>query len=446
MTLSTELQWRGFVQDMTFKDLKEVNQQTWTFYIGFDASSPSQTVGNLAAMMVALAFLRHGHRAVILAGGATSLIGDPGGKESERTLQKPEVIAQNIQNAQKQFATIFAPYKSQVTYVDNLDWFKDMKLLDFLRKIGKQFSMTPLIQRDYIASRLGKNGSGISYAEFSYTLLQGYDYLQLFDKYSCRLQIGGSDQWGNCLSGVDLIRRLRQETVQALTLPLIVNKATGKKFGKSEEGAVWLDPHYTHPSDFHQFWLNTDDADVLSYLKVFTNIQPLEMEIIEQHFAKDPSRRDAQRALAGKVTQMIHGQTAADIVGFFSHLVFGKITNPMVEADLAIAKDRWHKTLQVDDFKKTSITVKDRDKKGLLTRIIAALTENIPHLSSRTGAKRLLDSQALKVVCLDLTTGRYRKSSLQQHLAQPMPENYTAEQEVVLLVIGKNTIRPLLYV
>ena len=234
MTLSEELSWRNFIQKSTLEDITLLDRGEWTFYIGFDASAPSQTIGNLASMMVARTFLRHGRRAILLAGGATSLIGDPGGKDQERNLLETEAVAANIKKANEQFKTVFADFEDQITYVNNLDWYQDFKLLDFLRDVGKNFSITPLIQREFIASRLGPGGSGISYTEFSYTLLQGYDYLKLFEDHGCNLQLGGSDQWGNCLSGVDLIRRKHQKIVHALTLPLIINKATGKKFGKSE--------------------------------------------------------------------------------------------------------------------------------------------------------------------------------------------------------------------
>ncbi|MEK7153917.1 MAG: tyrosine--tRNA ligase, partial [Patescibacteria group bacterium] len=255
MTLSEELEWRGFVNQSTFADLKELDTKKWAFYHGFDASAPSQAVGNLAAMMFDKVFMRHGHKAVILAGGATSLIGDPGGKDSERPMQTEQTISFNVHKAEEQLNRIFSGHDFKL--VNNLDWTKDLKVIDFLRNIGKHFSMTPLVQRDYIAKRIGEDGAGISYSEFSYTLLQGMDYLHLYDEFGVTLQLGGSDQWGNCLSGVELVRKARGAEAHVITLPLIMNKATGKKFGKSEEGAVWLDPERTSPTQFYQFWINT---------------------------------------------------------------------------------------------------------------------------------------------------------------------------------------------
>jgi tyrosyl-tRNA synthetase len=306
MTLSEELEWRGFVNQTTLADLTELDKKQWTFYHGFDASAPSQAVGNLAAMMFDKVFMRHGNKAIILAGGATSLIGDPGGKDSERPMQTPETIAFNVSRAENELKRIFEGY--DFTLVNNLDWTKDLTVIDFLRDIGKHFSMTPLVQRDYIAKRIGEGGAGISYTEFSYTLLQGMDYLHLYDEFGVTLQLGGSDQWGNCLSGVDLVRKARGAETHVITLPLIINKATGKKFGKSEEGAVWLDPERTSPTQFYQFWINADDAGVEGYLKVFTELQKPEVDEIMARHAANPKERFAQTRLAQEVTRLVHGE------------------------------------------------------------------------------------------------------------------------------------------
>jgi tyrosyl-tRNA synthetase len=322
MTLSEELSWRGFVQDSTFANLAELDQKKWTFYHGFDASADSQTVGNLAAMMLDKVFLRYGHDAILLAGGATSLIGDPGGKDKERPMQDEKTIAKNVAHAEEQLKKILAGHK--FTLVNNLDWTKDVKLLPFLRDIGKHFSMTPLVQRDYIAQRIGENGTGISYAEFSYTLLQGFDYLHLFDKYGATLQLGGSDQWGNCLSGVDLIRKVRGSDAHVITLPLIINKATGKKFGKSEEGAIWLDESKTSVFKFYQFWLNADDEGVESYLKIFTELDKPNIDLVMAEFYANRSLRMAQRVLAYEVTKLVHGQKRADEVVKTTKVLFGE--------------------------------------------------------------------------------------------------------------------------
>ncbi len=322
MTLSEELIWRGFVQDSTFKDLKILDQQRISFYHGFDASADSQTVGNLAAMMLDRLFLKYGHKAVLLAGGATSLIGDPGGKDKERPMQDEKTVQYNIDQAERQLKKILNGHK--FTLVNNYDWLKDIQLLPFLRDIGKHFSMTPLVQRDYIAQRIGDKGTGISYTEFSYTLLQGYDYLHLYDKFGCTLQLGGSDQWGNCLSGVELIRKMRGQEAHVITMPLIINKATGKKFGKSEEGAIWLDEQKTSVFQFYQFWLNADDDGVEQYLKIFTELDKPTIELAIAEFNANRGLRMAQRVLAYEVTKMVHGEKRADEVVKTTKVLFGE--------------------------------------------------------------------------------------------------------------------------
>lgn len=347
MTLSEELLWRGFINQTTYADLKVLdNTPKITFYHGFDASADSQTIGNLAAMMFDKVFMRHGHKAIMLAGGSTSLIGDPGGKNEERKLQDESTIAHNVAVAEKQIKKIMSGH--QFTLVNNLDWTKNLKVLDFLRDIGKHFSMTPLIQRDFIAKRLGKDGAGISYAEFSYTILQGYDYLHLFDKYGVTLQLGGSDQWGNCLSGVELIRKVRGKEVNVITLPLIINKATGEKFGKSEDGAVWLDPTKTSPNDFYQFWVNVEDDSVGDYLKIFTELNKEQIADVMKAFEKDKPQRFAQKTLAYEVTKLVHGKdTAEHEKSLAGKQVFGSTHNAspgdsiidlLLETGLAISK------------------------------------------------------------------------------------------------------------
>ncbi len=321
MKLSEELQYRGFVNQTTFRDLKDLDKKKRVFYHGFDASADSQTIGNLAAMMFDKVFIRHGYKAILLAGGSTSLIGDPGGKDKERPLQDEKTIAKNVANAAEELKRIFAD--DDFRLVNNLDWTKNMTVIEYLRDIGKHYSMTPLVQRDYIASRIGEDGGGISYAEFSYTILQGLDYLHLFDKYGVTLQLGGSDQWGNCLSGVDLIRRARGEEVHVMTLPLIINKATGKKFGKSEDGAIWLNPDKTSVFKFYQFWLNVDDEGVEGYLKVYTALSKEQIDYVMTEFGRDKQGRAAQKLLADEVTKIVHGEKAAQTAKKISEVLFG---------------------------------------------------------------------------------------------------------------------------
>lgn len=320
MTLSEELQWRGFVNQTTITNLTKLDENKLKFYHGYDASSDSLTVGNLASLMLDKCFIRHGHEAVLLAGGATSLIGDPGGKDAERSLQSAEVITTNVAAVRKQIEQLIG---DKVTMVNNIDWYKQMNVLEYLRDVGKYFSMTPLVQRDYIAKRMGEGGVGISYTEFSYTILQGYDFLHLYRKYGITLQLAGSDQWGNSLSGVDLLRRVEGQEAHVFTCPLIINKATGKKFGKSEDGAIWLDPAKTSIYKFYQFWLNSDDEGVEGYLKIFTELDKSAIDKVMDSFNKDKSSRLAQKTLAYEVTELVHGEKVANSVKRITEVLFG---------------------------------------------------------------------------------------------------------------------------
>lgn len=310
MTLTEELAWRGFINQTTLKDLTVLDKQKLTFYWGVDPSADSLTVGNFAAAMMVRHFINHGHKAILLVGGATGMIGDPDGKDEERMLKSLQEIAKNKAGIVAQYKKIFAG--QDFTIVDNYDWFKDFGYLEFLRDIGKHFSMTQLLQRDFIQSRIGKGGKGISYAEFSYSLIQGYDFLHLYRTHGVSLQVSAADQWGNCISGVELIRKLEGGEAHIYTCPLIMNRATGKKFGKSEAGAVWLDPKRTSIFDFYQFWLNVDDAGVVDYLKIFTLLPKAKIESVLAEFAKDPAKRLAQKTLAYEVTQLVHGKDEAD--------------------------------------------------------------------------------------------------------------------------------------
>jgi tyrosyl-tRNA synthetase len=334
MKLSEELAYRGFINQTTYQDLSVLDDKKISFYHGFDASADSQAIGNLAGMMLDRLLMKHGHKAVILAGGATSLIGDPGGKDEERPLQSEETIAHNINKVEEEFRRIFSGHHFEL--VNNLDWTKNLTVIDYLRKYGKHFSMTTLVQRDFIARRLGENRSGISYAEFSYTILQGMDYLRLFEDKGVTLQLGGSDQWGNILSGVDLVRKVHGKEVHALTMPLVINQSTGKKFGKTEEGAVWLDPVKTSPFQFYQFWINVDDTGVEDYLKIYTDLSYEEIENIMREFNQSPSARAAQKSLAYEVTKIVHGKEQADKQKHVTEVLFsGQGLEDLDESELA---------------------------------------------------------------------------------------------------------------
>lgn len=321
MTLSQELSWRGFVNQTTYKDLSILDGEPITFYWGVDPSADSMTIGNLAAAMMVKSFMKAGHKAVLLVGGATGMIGDPDGKSSERDLKSPEEIERNKQAIIAQYRTVFEGQNFEV--VDNYDWFSKINYLDFLRDTGKHVPMRQMLARDFVQTRLSENGAGISYAEFSYVLIQAYDFLHLYKENGVTLQVCGSDQWGNSIAGVDLIRRKTGGEANVYSVPLIVNKSTGQKFGKSEDGAIWLDANKTSAYKFYQFWLNVDDERVEGYLKVFTELDEDRVGGIMHEFGENRGGRAAQKALAYEVTKLVHGQEAADSQKRIADVLFG---------------------------------------------------------------------------------------------------------------------------
>lgn len=320
MKLSEELKWRGFWNQTTFTDENLINNTDFTLYLGTDPSADSLHVGHLAVYMMVRRFLDRGHKVVLLVGGGTGIIGDMRDTE-ERELLALEEISKNTTALSNQVSKLFSG--KDFTLVNNHDWLKDVQLLPFLRDVGKKFNMAELTSRDFFKSRIA-NGGGLSFAEFSYTLLQGYDFLHLNRTLGVNLQIGGSDQWGNLLSGVELIRKSDGKEVFAMTAPLVVNKSTGRKFGKSEGGAVWLDPAKTSPYKFYQFWLNSDDAGAIDYLKLFTMLLKEEIEAIEAHHTAEPHLRIAQKTLAREVTTLIHGADRTQEVEKATEILFGR--------------------------------------------------------------------------------------------------------------------------
>lgn len=321
MTLSEELSWRGFVNQTTYTDIGVLDGRQISFYFGVDPSAPSMQIGNLASAMMVKQFIKHGHKATLLVGGATGLIGDPDGKAEERNLKTNEEIEKNKQGIISQYKTIFKSQDFEI--VDNYDWFKDISYLDFLRNVGKHVPMRQMLGRDFVQSRLGEDGTGISYAEFSYALIQAYDFLHLHKERGVTLQVCGSDQWGNSIAGVDLIRRVTGDETNVWSAPLVINKSTGIKFGKSEDGAVWLDPGMTSVFKFYQFWLNVDDEGVEDYLKIYTDLDKIRVEEVISDFNQAKHERLAQKTLAYEATVIVHGQLRADQVKKVSDVLFG---------------------------------------------------------------------------------------------------------------------------
>ena len=319
-----EYHWRGMIQDLTEGALEACSEGPRTGYIGFDPTASSLHVGNLLTNMGLVHFQRAGHFPIGLVGGGTGLIGDPSGKNQERQLLSKEQAEENLAGIRGQLEHFldFEVSTNPARMVNNLDWLGELKTVDFLRDVGKHFSVNALLRKESIRRRLEEEEGGISYTEFTYVLMQAYDFLVLLDRYNCTVQMGGSDQWGNITAGIDLIRRMRGEKAYGVVFPLLTS-ATGTKFGKTETGTVWLDSARTSPFRFYQFWLNTDDQDAVSHLKVFTLMGKGEVEELNSALAERPHERAAQRALAEEVTRRVHGETGLARAQQATQVLFG---------------------------------------------------------------------------------------------------------------------------
>lgn len=319
-----ELEWRGFLEASTCDDLGTfLAESRRTIYVGFDPTAPSLHLGSLIPVMALAHAQRHGHRPLVLIGGGTGLIGDPSGKGSERTLLTQEKTVENAEAIRKQLGSFFDLSSSdRALMLNNADWLLKINLLQFLRDIGKYFSVNEMIRRDSVRIRLEERDQGISYTEFSYMLLQAYDFFHLCEHFDCTIQTGGSDRWGNILSGKELIRRTLGRRSEGITFPLLT-ASNGKKFGKSEEGAIWLDSNRTSPYQMYQYWLQTSDQDVVRYLKLFTFLERSKIAAIESAHWERPELRFAQRTLAAECTAVIHGADAVRSVEAASRILFG---------------------------------------------------------------------------------------------------------------------------
>jgi tyrosine--tRNA ligase len=418
MKLSEELAWRGFVAENTIKNSAEIDQREHKkFYFGADPSADSLTIGNLAALMMCACFVRHGYQPYLLVGGATGQIGDP--KENgERDLKTIEEIEHNKDCIKKQMELIISPDGAantlgdgdptndhyELTMVDNLDWFKNINYLDFLRSIGKNFSMTQLLDRKFIQNRIGEGGSGISYAEFSYTLIQGYDFLHLYRTHGIDLQLCGADQFGNASTGVHLIKRLEGGRADVWSTPLIIDPVSGRKFGKSEGNAVWLagsdngSGNFTSVFDFYQFWLNQADEAVEYLIKIYSVLDKSVIDQILSEHRAHPEQRIAQKALAKSVTEVVHGKKSAAAAILLTELLFG---------------DRRLETLSESEVESISFllpTIKLADKSGSVL-LLDALTET-SLCSSRSEAKQLVSGNAISVNGIKVTNLNFEINTL----------------------------------
>ena len=332
-SLLTELEWRGLISQTTDRqELSEaLDKKPLTLYVGFDPTAPSLHVGNLVVLLALRRFQMAGHRPIALVGGATGLVGDPSGRSDERTLNEEATVHEWVERIRKQVSKFidFDLTPNGALVANNLDWTAPLSAIEFLRDIGKHFSVNLMLSKDSVSSRLESNG--ISYTEFSYKVLQSYDFLELFRRENCVLQIGGSDQWGNITAGLDLIRRVTGGSAHALTIPLLA-KADGSKFGKTASGSIWLDPELTSPYAFYQYWFNSDDKDVIPFIKVFTFATRDEVIELEKEVSENPGARNAQRYLARELTSLVHAPEVIERIELVSKALFGQ--GELSEVDL----------------------------------------------------------------------------------------------------------------
>ncbi len=386
MNFLDELRWRGLLQDST-PGLEEVlPDKMVTAYIGFDPTAPALTIGNYVAIMVLKLFQLSGHKPIVLMGGATGRVGDPSGKDKERELKSVEELDSNLEFQKVQFKKFldFENGNNKAEFANNLDFYKEMNVLDFLRDVGKTLTVNYMMSKESVQKRLE---TGISFTEFSYQLLQAYDFQVLFQTKNCILQMGGSDQWGNITSGTEFIRKNLDSKAYALTVPLLT-KADGKKFGKSEEGNIWLDANMTSPYKFYQFWINCDDADLKKFYRCFSLHSKEEVESLEAQFATDP--RELKRLLAEELTIRIHSFEAFQSVVKVSDLLFGKNATKETLLDLNEME------LEMVAHEIPNFTVsKDSITNGI--NILDLLSEQTQIVSSKSEARRAIQGNAVSI-------------------------------------------------
>jgi tyrosyl-tRNA synthetase len=386
MNFIEELAWRGMLQDKTPGIEELLAKERVTAYIGFDPTAPSLTIGNYVQIMILKFFQMSGHQPLVLMGGATGRIGDPSGKDKERVLKTPEELDQNLSRQIDQFKNLldFENGENKALLVNNFDFYKDMNVLDFLRNVGKTLTVNYMMSKDSVQNRLE---TGLSFTEFSYQILQAYDYQVLFNEYGCKLQMGGSDQWGNITSGTEFIRRNLGEKAYAVTTPLLT-KSDGKKFGKSEEGNIWLDPEMTSPYKFYQFWINADDADLPKFIRYFSLKSRSEIETTERELADDP--RALKAWLAEELTVRIHGQEAYEGVKKASEILFNKKADANMLHQLS-ARELEFVLAEIPSFQLDKALLKSS------IGLIDFLTQHTQIFNSSGEARRAIQGNALTI-------------------------------------------------
>jgi tyrosyl-tRNA synthetase len=420
-TLYDELVWRGLVYDATEGLAALFAKESMTGYIGFDPTAASLHVGSLLQIMVLARLQRFGHSPIAIVGGGTGMIGDPSGKSQERVLLSAEQIEANLTGIRRQLSRFleFERGPNPARIVNNAEWLATIDLLSFLRDAGKHFTVNYMLQKESVSRRL-ESEEGISFTEFSYLLLQAYDFLQLFDRFGCTLQMGGSDQWGNITAGIELIRKLRGTKAHGLVVPLVMT-AAGVKFGKTEAGTIWLDPERTSPFRFYQFWLNTDDRDVVTYLRFFTFLERAAVDEIDLVTKRAPEKREAQRVLAREVTGLVHGPEQVARAEHASSVLFGEdIATLDVDDVLSVFADVPSTELPASDFAGEGMAIVD-----LLSRVQLVPSKSEARRLVQSGGvylnnRRLADPQT-RITQPQAIGGRLlvvRKGPRQQHLVR----------------------------
>lgn len=365
--LIADLRARGLVAQITREEAFEsyLTEEARTLYCGFDPTADSLHIGSLVPLLTLRRFQLAGHKPLALVGGATGLIGDPSFKAQERKLNTPDIIEEWVEKLKRQISGFidFECGEASAEVVNNLDWTKDLNILDFLRDVGKHFSINNMVNKESVKQRLDRDGEGISFTEFTYMLLQSYDFSELYQRYGCTLQIGGSDQWGNITGGVDLARRQHSGQVFGLTMPL-VTKSDGTKFGKTESGTIWLDPQKTSPYAFYQFWVNTADADVYTFLRYFTFLDVAEIEAIEEADKQASCRPQAQKILAEEVTRLVHGEDSLLAAQRITEALFSGGVDQLSLSDM--------QQLQQDGLPTTSLEGLDLSKEILTNLLVSS--------------------------------------------------------------------------
>jgi tyrosyl-tRNA synthetase len=417
-----ELRWRGMLHDAMPGTEEQLAKEMTSAYVGIDPTADSLHIGHLVSIMMLRHFQNAGHRPLALIGGATGMIGDPSGKSKERNLLDEKQLRHNQEEIKKQlrlFLDFDSDAENAALLVNNYDWMKDFSFLDFIRDIGKHLTVNYMMAKDSVKKRLTGDGEGMSFTEFTYQLVQGYDFLHLFREYNCRIQMGGSDQWGNITTGTELIRRKAQGEAFAITCPLIT-KADGGKFGKTEEGNIWLSSKYTSPYKFYQFWLNTSDDDAEKYIKIFTLLAQLEINSLIESHRLEANRRQLQNRLAEEVTIMVHGQLALDNAIKASNILFGKSTeNDLRSLDSNTLLDIFS---GVPQFEITQAQLAEEPQ------IVNFLAEDTQIFSSKGEARKMVQSNGVSInkskVTLDKNLGKDDLISGQFILAQKGKKNY----------------------